>query len=186
MSETEQNKDQEVKNQAEQDVETPVNEQENLPVDEGAVDDATTMVKELGEQKDKYIRLLAEFENYKRRTTKERLELFKTAGLEVIKDLLPALDDIDRAENAIASSKDIEAVKDGLKLMSDKLKNTLAQKGLKEIECKGLPFDTDTMEAITEIAAPSPELQGKVVDVLEKGYTLNDKIIRYAKVVIGK
>ncbi|MBX7050183.1 MAG: nucleotide exchange factor GrpE, partial [Chitinophagales bacterium] len=106
MSETEQNKDQEVKNQAEQDVETPVNEQENLPVDEGAVDDATTMVKELGEQKDKYIRLLAEFENYKRRTTKERLELFKTAGLEVIKDLLPALDDIDRAENAIASSKD--------------------------------------------------------------------------------
>lgn len=167
--------------------EVPVEqEQANLPVDEGAVDESSSFVKELEDQKDKYIRLLAEFENYKRRTTKERLELFKTAGLDVIKDLLPALDDIDRADQALASSKDIDAVKDGLKLMSDKLRNILSQKGLKEIECKGQPFDTDTMEAITEIPAPAPELQGKVVDVLEKGYTLNEKIIRYAKVVVGK
>ena len=161
-------------------------ENTNLPVDEGAVDDSTSMVKELAEQKDKFIRLLAEFENYKRRTTKERIELFKTAGQEVIKDLLPALDDIDRAEQALSSAKDVDAVKDGLKLMSDKLRNTLSQKGLQEINCKGEVFDTDKMEAITEIPAPTPDLQGKVVDVLEKGYTLNDKIIRYAKVVVGK
>lgn len=161
-------------------------EQNALPVDEGTSDTGTDPIKELAEQKDKFIRLLAEFENYKRRTTKERLELFKTAGLEVIKDLLPALDDVDRAEAAIATATDVEAVKSGLKLMSDKLRAVLQQKGLKEIECKGEAFDTDRMEAITEIPAPTPELQGKVVDVLEKGYTLNDKIIRYAKVVVGK
>ena len=186
MSEAENNKDQETLNEAGQEMETPVNSEQVLPVEEAPVDDSTTMEKELAEQKDKYIRLLAEFENYKRRTTKERIELFKTAGLEVIKDLLPALDDIDRAEGAIASSKDVDAVKDGLKLMSDKLRNILSQKGLKEIACKGLPFDTDTMEAITEIPAPNEESKGTVIDVLEKGYTLNDKIIRYAKVVIGK
>ena len=104
----------------------------------------------------------------------------------MIKDLLPALDDMDRAEVAMETATNLDAVKDGLKLMSEKLRNTLQQKGLKEISCKGEAFDTDRMEAITEISAPSPELQGKVVDVLEKGYTLNDKIIRYAKVVVGK
>lgn len=177
--------EQEQKDMQEQEIPTE-QEQHNLPVDEGSSDTGTDLMKELEEQKDKFIRLLAEFENYKRRTTKERLELFKTAGLEVIKDLLPALDDMDRAEAAIATSTSVEAVKDGLKLMGDKLRNTLQQKGLKEITCKGEDFDTDRMEAITEIPAPTPELQGKVVDVLEKGYTLNDKIIRYAKVVVGK
>lgn len=175
--------DQEISAEQEQDTSTA---NSSLPVDEGVVDDSASLVKELAEQKDKFIRLLAEFENYKRRTSKERIELFKTAGIEVIKDLLPTLDDIDRAEYAVTSAKDIEAVKDGLKLMSDKLRHTLSQKGLQEINCKGEVFDTDKMEAITEIPAPTPELQGKVVDVLEKGYTLNDKIIRYAKVVVGK
>lgn len=173
--------------QAEQEIPTTEQETTNaLPIEEAPVEESSSLVQALEEQKDKYIRLLAEFDNYKRRTTKERLELFKTAGMEVIKDLLPALDDMDRAEQAIASASDVNAVKDGLKLMGDKLRATLSQKGLKEIDCKGAAFDTDTMEAITEIPAPTPELQGKVVDVLEKGYTLNEKIIRYAKVVVGK
>jgi len=162
-----------------------VNEND-LPVEGELIEESTTPIKELEEQKEKYIRLLAEFENYKRRTSRERIELFKTAGLEVIKDLLPALDDIDRAEQVVPDAKDLEAVKEGLKLISEKVKNILHQKGLKEIECKGHEFNTDMMEAITEISAPSDDLKGKVVEVLEKGYTLNDKIIRYAKVVIGK
>lgn len=157
-----------------------------LPVEEQIIDETSSALKELEDQKDKYIRLLAEFENFKRRTSKERIELFKTAGQEVIKDLLPSLDDVERAEQVVANAKDLEAVKEGLKLISEKLKSTLAQKGLKEIPCKGLEFNTDLMEAITEIPASSDDLKGKVVEVLEKGYTLNDKIIRYAKVVIGK
>lgn len=163
-----------------------VTNENDLPVEGELIEESTTPIKELEEQKEKYIRLLAEFENYKRRTSRERIELFKTAGLEVIKDLLPALDDIDRAEQVVADAKDLEAVKAGLKLISEKVKNILLQKGLKEIECKGHEFNTDMMEAITEISAPSDDLKGKVVEVLEKGYTLNDKIIRYAKVVIGK
>ena len=179
--------DQEIKNETAQPVENETENQETtLPVEEQPVDETASAIKELEEQKDKYIRLLAEFENFKRRTSKERIELFKTAGLEVIKDLLPSLDDVDRAEQVVDNAKDLEAVKEGIKLISEKLKNTLSQKGLKEIECKGLEFNTDLMEAITEIPAPTEELKGKVVDVLEKGYTLNEKIIRYAKVVIGK
>ncbi len=157
-----------------------------VPVESEFAEEPNILISEIDEQKDKYIRLLAEFENFKRRTSRERIELFKTAGQEVIKDLLPALDDIDRAQNVVVDSKDIEAVKQGLQLIAEKLKNILQQKGLQEIECKGLEFNTDMMEAITEIPAPNDELKGKVVEVLEKGYTLNDKIIRYAKVVIGK
>ncbi|MFI5171340.1 MAG: nucleotide exchange factor GrpE [Chitinophagales bacterium] len=157
-----------------------------LPVEEQVTDETTSFVKELEEQKEKYIRLLAEFENFKRRTARERMDLFKTAGQDVIKDLLPALDDIDRAENVIQEAKDFEAVKQGLKLINEKIRSILIQKGVKEIECLGKEFNTDMMEAITEIDAPSEDMVGKVVDVLEKGYTLNDKIIRYAKVVTGK
>ena len=174
----------------EQDITENLNENsenENvLPVEGEIMEETTSFIKELEEQKEKYIRLLAEFENFKRRTARERIEFFKTAGQEVIKDLLPALDDIDRAEQVVADAKDLNAVKEGLKLISEKVKNILLQKGLKEINCKGLEFNTDMMEAITEIPAPSNDLKGKVVDVLEKGYTMNDKIIRYAKVVIGK
>lgn len=161
------------------------NEENALPIEEQVVDDSTTFVRELEEQKEKYIRLLAEFENFKRRTAKERIELFKTAGQEVIKDLLPSMDDVDRAEQAIAEAKDMDAMVAGLKLISEKFRNTLMQKGLKEIECKGMDFNTDSMEAITEIEA-GEKMKGKVVDVVEKGYTLNEKIIRYAKVIVGK
>lgn len=157
-----------------------------MPVEGEVMDESSSFIKELEQQKEKYIRLLAEFENFKRRTSRERIEFFKTAGQEVIKDLLPALDDIDRADQVIAGAAEEEAVKEGLKLISEKIKNTMLQKGLREIECKGLEFNTDKMEAITEIAVADAELKGKVVEVLEKGYTLNDKIIRYAKVVIGK
>ncbi len=136
--------------------------------------------------KDKYLRLFAEFENYKRRTSKERIEYLRTAGQDVIKDLLPALDDIDRAQEVINDAKDINAIKEGLNLIKEKFKNTLEQKGLKEIECKGLDFNVESMESIAEIEAPSKELKGKVVEVVQNGYTLNDKIIRYAKVVVGR
>jgi molecular chaperone GrpE len=159
---------------------------QSLPVEEQVVDESSSFVKELEEQKEKYIRLLAEFENFKRRTAKERLDLFKTARQDLIKDLLPAMDDIDRATLVVNDAKDMNAVKEGLTLISDKIKNILTQKGLKEIECKGLDFNADTMEAITEIPAPSEDLKGKVVEVLEKGYTLNEKIIRYPKVIVGK
>lgn len=156
-----------------------------LPVDEGSADETSGFVKELEEQKEKYIRLLAEFENYKRRTTRERLDFMRTAGQDLMKDLLPVLDDAERAEKVIAEATSIEALKEGLRLISDKLKNILTQKGLTEMECLGKDFDADTMEAITEIAA-APELKGKVVEVLENGYILNDRIIRYAKVIVGK
>jgi len=179
--------EQDIKNEAAASEDTNLDEQEiTLPIEGEIIDDSASMLKELEAQKDKYIRLLAEFENFKRRTSKERIEQFKTAGLEVIKDLLPSLDDVDRSEQVVADAKDIEAVKAGIKLISEKFRNTLLNKGLKEINCKGLEFNTDMMEAITEIPAPTDDLKGKVVDVLEKGYTLNDKIIRYAKVVIGK
>lgn len=159
---------------------------QSLPVEEQIVDEASSFVKELEEQKEKYIRLLAEFENFKRRTAKERIDLFKTAGQDLIKDLLPAVDDIDRASIAVNDAKDINAVKEGLTLIGEKIKNILNQKGLKEIECLGLDFNADMMEAITEIPAPAENLKGKVVEVLEKGYTLNEKIIRYPKVIVGK
>ena len=169
----------------EENSEAAVNEQSALPVEEKMVDESTTWIKELEEQKEKFLRLLAEFENYKRRTSKERIEMLKVAGQDVIKDLLPALDDIDRAEGVVKEAKDLDAVKQGLFLIGDKVKNILKSKGLSSIVQPGDTFDTETMEAITEIEA-GEELKGKVVEVLEKGYTLNEKIIRYAKVVVGK
>ncbi len=141
---------------------------------------------QLQEQKDKFVRLYAEFDNYKKRTAKERLEVIKTAGQDIIKDLLPVLDDFDRAEKSIETSEEIEAVKEGFKLIKDKLFKTLSNKGLQAMQALEKDFDADLHEAITEIPAPSEELKGKIVDVIEKGYSLNDKIIRYAKVVIGK
>lgn len=141
---------------------------------------------QLKEQKDKFLRLFAEFDNYKKRTSKERLELIKTAGQDVIIDLLPILDDFDRAEKSMSSSDDIATAKEGFQLIKDKMFKKLELKGLKSMESQGKEFDADFHEAITEIPAPNEALKGKVVDVIEKGYTLNDKIIRYAKVVVGK
>ena len=140
--------------------------------------------QDLASEKDKFLRLFAEFENYKRRTTKERIELFKTANQEVLLALLPVLDDFDRAMIEINKSED-ELLSKGVELIFDKLKTTLVSKGLEEVDVKtGDAFDADFAEAITQI--PAPKMKGKIVDVLEKGYKLGDKIIRFPKVVIGQ
>lgn len=141
---------------------------------------------ELAEQKDRYLRLVAEFDNFKRRNAKERLELIQTAGKDVIVSLLDVLDDCDRAEKVIASSEDINVVKEGISLVFHKLRSSLQAKGLKQMDTIGKEFNADDHEAITEIPAPTPDMQGKVVDEVTKGYYLGDKIIRFAKVVVGK
>jgi molecular chaperone GrpE len=141
--------------------------------------------EELGKEKDKFLRLFAEFENYKKRTSKERMDLFKTAGQEVIVSLLPVLDDFDRALKELSKSDEKELLK-GIELISNKFKETLKNKGLQEIEVKqGDTFDAEVHDAITQIAAPSKKLKGKIIDVIEKGFTLGDKIIRHPKVVVG-
>jgi len=145
-----------------------------------------TLRNELGEMKDKFIRKVAEFENFKKRSLKERTDLIQTAGKEVIVDMLEVLDDCERAEKQINASDDVNQTKEGVMLVFNKLKNILAAKGLKPMETINHDFDPDMHEAITEIPAPTPELKGKVIDEIQKGYYLNDKIIRYAKVVVGK
>jgi molecular chaperone GrpE len=141
---------------------------------------------ELAEQKDKYIRLFAEFDNFKRRTAKERIDLMQTAGKDVIVSLLDVLDDCDRAEKQMQQTEEVTLVKEGIALVFHKLRTNLQSKGLKVMESVAAGFDADRHEAITEIPAPTPDLQGKVVDEVQKGYYLNDKIIRFAKVVVGK
>lgn len=143
------------------------------------------LTEELAKEKDKFLRLFAEFENYKKRTSKERLELFKTANQEVLQAMLPVMDDFDRAMAEVAKSSD-EVMVTGITLIHNKLKDTLFSKGLEQVELKaGDDFNADFAEAITQIPAPAPDLKGKVVDVIEKGYKLGDKIIRFPKVVIG-
>ena len=140
---------------------------------------------ELAKEKDKFLRLFAEFENYKKRTSKERIDLFKTANQEVLQAMLPVVDDFDRAWAQISKSEDESLVK-GVELIKEKLKSILVSKGLEEVEIKaGDAFDADFAEAITQIPAPSEDLKGKIVDVIEKGYKLGDKIIRFPKVIIG-
>jgi len=142
--------------------------------------------EELSNEKDKFLRLFAEFENYKRRTTKERIDLFKTANQEVLQAMLPILDDFDRAWEQVSKSED-EALVKGVQLIHDKLRNTLISKGLEQIEVRaGDTFNADFAEAITQIPAPNDKLKGKIVDVIGKGYKLGDKIIRFPKVVIGQ
>ena len=141
---------------------------------------------ELREMKDKYLRLVAEFENFKKRNARERLELIPTAGREVIQSLLVILDDMERAEKQFPNINNADEIKDGVLLVFNKLRSTLNAKGLKPMKSIGEDFDPDRHEAITEIPAPNPGLKGKVVDEVEKGYYLNDKIIRFAKVVVGK
>ncbi|MEI9934352.1 MAG: nucleotide exchange factor GrpE [Ferruginibacter sp.] len=141
---------------------------------------------ELEEQKDKYLRLVAEFDNYKRRTAKERMELIQTAGKDVIASLLDVMDDCDRAEKQLQTSEDLDQIKAGVSLVFGKLRNTLLSKGLKAMQSVNEDFDTEKHEAITEIPAPTEKLKGKVLDEVQKGYYLNDKLIRFAKVVVGK
>lgn len=141
---------------------------------------------QLDEANDKYLRKVAEFENYKRRSAKERIELIQTAGKEVITELLDVLDDCDRAQKQLETSEDSAAIKQGVMLVFNKLRTTLQARGVKAMETLKQDFNPDLHEAITEIPAASEELKGKIADEIMKGYLLNDKIIRYAKVVVGK
>ncbi|MWB96412.1 nucleotide exchange factor GrpE [Flavobacterium sp. GA093] len=157
---------------------------EQLIVEELSVEEQ--LAKDLAHEKDKFLRLFAEFENYKRRTSKERIELFKTAGQDVLVAMLPVLDDFDRAMVEISKSED-EVLTKGVELIHEKLKNALVSKGLEQVEVRaGDAFNADFAEAITQIPAPSEDLKGKIVDVIEKGYKLGDKIIRFPKVVTGQ
>ncbi len=141
---------------------------------------------ELTESKDKYLRLYAEFENYKRRTVKERINLMKTAAQDTLSSMLPVLDDFDRAKKSADDESTDEQFSEGVTLVYNKLKSTLQSKGLKIMETTGESFNPEFHEAITEIPSPSDDMKGKIIDTIESGYLLNDKIIRYAKVVVGK
>ncbi|RSK36071.1 nucleotide exchange factor GrpE [Hymenobacter metallilatus] len=158
---------------------------EAAPVEGEPKAEASRTDNELADLKDKYLRLAAEFENYKRRTTKERADLFKTANQELMVSLLPVLDDFDRARHHTKDTDDATAVRESVDIIYNKLNKTLTQKGLTTMETKGGAFDPELHEAITQIPAPTEELKGKVVDEVEKGYYLGDKVIRHAKVVLG-
>jgi molecular chaperone GrpE len=141
---------------------------------------------ELNEAKDKYVRLVAEFDNFRKRNAKERIELTQTAGKDIVQSLLVVLDDSNRAQKQMVTASDIDTLKEGFSLVFNKLQNILQQKGLKIMDCINQTFDPDLHEAITEIPAPSEKMVGKIIDVVEDGYYLNDKLIRHAKVVVGK
>jgi len=142
--------------------------------------------KECAEYKDKYIRLAAEFDNFRRRTLKEKADLIKSGGESIILGMLPVIDDLDRAANAISTAQDVDSVKEGIDLILNKFQSFLKQNGVQEIDADSQEFDIDKHEAITKIPAPSEDLKGKVVDLVQKGYIMHDKVIRYAKVVIGE
>ena len=146
---------------------------------------AEVLKEELATANDRYLRLYAEFDNFRRRTVKEREEARKMEGKDIMVALLPILDDFDRALRSMEGATDVIPVKEGVELIQNKLKNTLTQKGLKPMESIGNPFDPEFHEAITNIPAPTEEWKGKVIDEMEKGYILNDKVLRFAKVIVG-
>jgi molecular chaperone GrpE len=145
-----------------------------------------TLENSLAQKNDQYLRLHAEFDNYRKRTLREKMELTKSAGESLLVNILPVIDDFERALKAIETATDIIPVKEGIDLIYKRFADFVRMNGIKEIDATGKDFDTDLHEAITKIPAPTDELKGKVVDVIQKGYTLNDKIIRFAKVVIGE
>ena len=148
--------------------------------------DVEKMAEEAAQWRDKYVRLSAEFDNYRKRTIKEKMELVSSAGEDVIKSLLPVMDDLERALAATEKSTDVEAVREGVVLISNKLRDTLRGKGLVEIDAFGQELDTDFHEAVAKIPAPEETQKGKIVDVVQKGYKLHDKVIRHSKVVVGE
>ncbi len=173
-------------------VETDANEEgtENAAAAISETDELKAQIEQLkadkAELNDKYLRMFAEFQNYKRRTAKEKLDVVQTAGRDVIKTLLPVVDDFNRAKKAADSVDSIETFSEGVQLVYEKLHHVLRQQGLKALETNGELFNPDIHEALTEIPAPSEDMKGKIIDTVESGYTLNDKIIRFAKVVIGR
>jgi molecular chaperone GrpE len=153
------------------------------------VNEADKRIAELEEQvatqNDKFLRLYSEFDNFRKRTAREKVELLNTAGEDIIKNLLPIIDNFERAIKTNETATDVKAVNEGINLIAQMMKSSLQQRGLVVMKSIGEPFNTDLHEAITEIPAPTPDLKGKVVDEVEKGYTLNGKVIRFAKVVVG-
>ncbi|MDT0557292.1 nucleotide exchange factor GrpE [Ichthyenterobacterium sp. W332] len=175
------------KNKKQEVVEPQVEEKEVEDTQENELTAEEKLQEELAKEKDKFMRLFAEFENYKKRTSKERVELFKTAGEEVMQSLLPVLDDFERALTHIEDDKEAEELRKGVLLIYQKLLTTLEQKGLSAIEVNsGDTFDAEDHQAITQIPAPTDDMKGKVIDIVEKGYKLGDKVIRYPKVVVGQ
>ena len=158
----------------------PLTHEEQL---EKELEEAQTAIEE---QKDKYLRLSAEFDNYRKRTIKEKAELILNGGEKSISSILPVIDDFERAIKTMETAKDVSAVKEGVELIYNKFRAVLAQNGVKVIETKDQPLDTDYHEAIAVIPAPSEEQKGKILDCVQTGYTLNDKVIRHAKVVVGE
>ena len=180
MSKEDKVQDEEIENQEEQQVEDTQEEVIELSKEE----ELEVQVKEAT---DKYLRLYSEFDNFRKRTQKEKIELYKKSGEDVISAILPVIDDFERAQKAMEESDDIQGVKDGIKLIHDKIVSILKQKGLEEVESAvGKDFDIEFHEAITQIPAPSKKEKGKVMDIVEKGYQLNGKVIRFTKVVIGQ
>jgi molecular chaperone GrpE len=157
-------------------------ESSKIEVEEPAEEDPNKKILELN---DKLLRLYSEFDNYRKRTIKENSEIRKTASEDLIKDLLPVLDDFERAIKSFETTDQVEALKEGINIIFSKFRNILSMRGLQEIVSVGAPFDTDQQEAIAHIPAPSEELKSKVVDEIQKGYKLNEKVIRFAKVVVG-
>ena len=155
----------------------------NLPKTKKELEETRNKLAEL---QDKYLRQTAEYDNYRKRTLKEKMELVKTGGEQVILSILPIIDNLERAMASVRDAKDNEALKEGIELIYGKFQEFLGQNGVKEVEAMNEEFNTDIHEAITKIPAPDPELKGKVVDVIERGYYLHDKIVRYAKVVVGE
>lgn len=172
-----------------QEVEQAQDQEENSEVVEAEEveekDDLTLALEKAVELSDKHLRLQAEFDNYRKRTLKEKMELTKTAGEGLIKDILPVMDDFERAMTTVETAEDIDSVKDGLQLIYSKFESFLKQKGVAEISVEDGEFDTEVHEAITQIPAPSEDMKGKIIDCVQKGYTLNEKVIRHSKVVVG-
>ncbi|BAX79562.1 nucleotide exchange factor GrpE [Labilibaculum antarcticum] len=166
--------------------ETADSEQNQKSPEEKEVDELEELGIKLQEMNDKYVRLSAEFDNYRKRTLKEKMELTKSAGEKILINVLPVMDNFERALQSIDATKDVDAIKEGVHLIYGNFKEFITQNGVKEIEAVNQAFDTDIHEAITKIPAPTKKMKGKVVDCVEKGYFLHDKVIRFAKVVVGE
>ncbi len=166
--------------------------EENAPNEPVSESEDKTVTKEptweekYNELNDKYLRVVAEYDNYRRRTLKERMDLIKSAGEEILVNILPVVDNIERAQKSMENTKDVEPVIEGINLIHKTFVEFLKQRGIKEMDAKGAAFDPDIHEALTKIPAPDAELCGKVVDVIEKGYLLNEKVVRFAKVIVGE
>jgi molecular chaperone GrpE len=163
---------------------------EDTSVEPEMQDDLATQLEKAEQEKrewyDKYLRLSAEFDNYRKRTLKEKAEMLRFANEDLLQDILPIIDDFERGIDNIEKARDFESLKTGVQLIYNKFSDFIKQNGLKEIDARGQVFDLDFHEAVTKIPAPSEEMKGKIVDVIEKGYLLNDKVIRYAKVIVGE